>query len=555
MAPRALLGSTRDAGFTASGTRKQASTGMRRITLASSRETANTPLTPGAALAHTLGPMRIVLYNFVQPGRTVGKQGGGVAIYQANLLQALRARGHEITFLSSGDQYALFRTDPHLAFENDGLARVAIVNSPVFAPAHFTFHKIDAYTDHPGLDPLAAELRERLGPVDVFHFQNVEGLSAGFLRALRRAFPDAAMLLSAHNYNLVCPQVNLWWREHRTCTDYRDGRACVNCLMFGDRHRFERNIRLLNELTDRLRIARFGPLRTALKWAVRAPPRTWRALSALARRRKPAERTALVLTSDARSEQYRRYRETNVALCEEVFDRVLAVSRRTRDVLAAHGVPASRLAVSYIGTAQAARFARAERVRDVGDGPHIAFLGYMRADKGFYFLLGCLEALPDRVAARTSVTVAAPIIDAGAVERLKAMAHRFRAITLHDGYTQRTLDKVLAGVNLGVVPVLWEDNLPQVAIEMVARGIPILTSSRGGAREIADNDAFTFTAGSESDFCRRLDAVASGRLPLARFWDNEPRILSMDDHLADLLTHYAVRQPAPQPEAELAAAV
>jgi hypothetical protein len=49
------------------------------------------------------------------------------------------------------------------------------------------------------------------------------------------------------------------------------------------------------------------------------------------------------------------------------------------------------------------------------------------------------------------------------------MAHRFRAITLHDGYTHAGLDRVLEGVQLGIVPPIWEDNLPQVAIEMVSR--------------------------------------------------------------------------------------
>ena len=98
----------------------------------------------------------------------------------------------------------------------------------------------------------------------------------------------------------------------------------------------------------------------------------------------------------------------------------------------------------------------------------MAYLGYMRQDKGFFFLLESLFSIPDAMAARMSVTIAAPIREAAPIERLRGLAHRFRAVRVFDGYTHATLDKVLEGVNLGLVPVLWEDNLPQVAIEMAS---------------------------------------------------------------------------------------
>jgi glycosyltransferase involved in cell wall biosynthesis len=171
----------------------------------------------------------------------------------------------------------------------------------------------------------------------------------------------------------------------------------------------------------------------------------------------------------------------------------------------------------------------------------------MRADKGFWFLL---EALPESMARALSVTIAAPIHDGSVVERLRGMAHRFHVITLHDGYTHATLDRVLAGVELGIVPPLWEDNLPQVAIEMVARGIPILTADRGGAREIAGRPDFTFAAGSTEDFRRKLGAILSGQVPLARFWNGPIGILTMEEHLRALMAQYALAADVPATSSE-----
>ncbi len=481
--------------------------------------------------------MRVLIYNFVQPGDPSHKQGGGVAVYQTNLIRALQAEGHEVISLSSGDRYTLFGSEPHLVFENDGLERAVIVNSPVFAPAHAAFHRIELYARDPGLDRIPSQLKARYGDIDVLHFQNIEGLTAGFFHRLREVFPTARILLSTHNYNLVCPQVNLWFREHRPCTDYREGRACVNCLLSPDLHRFQRNIRRMETILGTLGITRRSPLLRPVKWLIRAPFRARRRLAARGERGQ-IESGPIVLTSGPKARGYAEYREVNIALCNTVFDRVLAVSERTCDVLVRAGVPANRVAVSYIGTAHAEHFRRARKVTATGDRLHIAYLGYMRADKGFWFLLDALEALPDAWARRLSVTIAAPISDHGAVERLRAMSHRFRDIILHDGFSHATLDTVLQGVNLGVVPALWEDNLPQVAIEMVSRGIAVLTSDRGGAREIARNDAFTFKAGSREAFGQALWRILSGHLPLARFWEGEVRVFSMEEHLRDLMAHY-----------------
>jgi hypothetical protein len=159
--------------------------------------------------------MRILIYNFVQPEDPTHKQGGGVAVYQRNLVRALLDAGHEIVSLSSGDRYTLLGSTPRLAHEAGTPERAIILNSPVFAPAHSSFHAIQHYADATGLDAIPAALRARHGRFDVLHFQNVEGITAGFLRAMRETFPEARMLLSAHNYNLVCPQVNLWFREHQ----------------------------------------------------------------------------------------------------------------------------------------------------------------------------------------------------------------------------------------------------------------------------------------------------------------------------------------------------
>ena len=131
----------------------------------------------------------------------------------------------------------------------------------------------------------------------------------------------------------------------------------------------------------------------------------------------------------------------------------------------------------------------------------------MRLDKGFYFYLKALRKMPASLAGRLALTFAAKIVDPHALFRIKSMAHRFASVTFYDGYTHAQLPEILSGIDLTVVPVLWEDNLPQVAIECVASGVPVLTSNRGGAQELLGCRQLVFRAGSCDDFHAKLQDI------------------------------------------------
>ena len=74
---------------------------------------------------------------------------------------------------------------------------------------------------------------------------------------------------------------------------------------------------------------------------------------------------------------------------------------------------------------------------------------------------------------------------------------------------------------------------------MVSRGIPVLTSDRGGAQEIAGNPDFVFKAGSVDSLQQRLQQFSNGEISLARFWERPIRIYSMTEHIDDLAQYYA----------------
>jgi glycosyltransferase involved in cell wall biosynthesis len=197
--------------------------------------------------------------------------------------------------------------------------------------------------------------------------------------------------------------------------------------------------------------------------------------------------------------------------------------------------------VAYIGTRHAELFtATAPRETLLaGDGTlALGFLGYMRRDKGFFFLLDALEAMPARMASRIHLIVAARAGPPEAMKRLRALGGSFASILHADGYSHDNIDEILSRVAVGVIPVLWEDNLPQVAIEMHARHIPLITSSLGGAKELGNSPPMTFEAGSVAGFHSVVSNLLSNSIALDEYWDGARVPTTLDEHRDSLVGHY-----------------
>lgn len=485
--------------------------------------------------------MRILLVNWVDHRDPAGR-GGGVTVYQRNLVAALeRLPGVEVATLASGLAHDLRpgRAPRVVALPPVGgerARRFQMVNSGVLAPSHADFGN-PAQVDHAPTEAAFAAFLRRTGPWTAVHFNNLEGLPAGVLRAVP---PETRVVLSLHNYYPFCPQVNLWQHEREACTDFRGGVACVTCLPV----RPNRTALRLAYAAE-WQLARFGggPGTWAGDKVLRpAMAAGWRALRGMVRvARRGGGAPAPAPSGGDPALHFAERRAAMVGLINAHCARVLCVSDRVRQIALQYGLDAGRAMTLPIGTDQAAAWQRSAARPGflAADGTlRLAYLGYMRADKGFPFLMAALAALPPDRARRLHLTVAARPGDTAMTAAMAALRPRLASLTHVPGYAHSDLDALLAGVDLGVVPVMWEDNLPQVALEMHARHIPILCSDRGGARELGNCDALVFRAGDAGDFARALDGVLDGRVQPADYFRAARPPGGMDSHAAELLRHY-----------------
>ncbi|MDX9912518.1 MAG: glycosyltransferase [Phycisphaerales bacterium] len=183
--------------------------------------------------------MRIVLVNWSPVWEGVRK-GGGVGGYVQALAVELARAGHDVYTLASGQAYDRVGLPPATPSQPGtprvvrhpdwlGVRPLEIVNSPVLSPSLAQFRDSAREIACPPLESLVARLMASLAP-DAVHWHNLEGFSAGCVRAVRDAVPTARQFWSVHNWHAFCPQVYFMRAHKEVCTDFAGGARCVGCI-------------------------------------------------------------------------------------------------------------------------------------------------------------------------------------------------------------------------------------------------------------------------------------------------------------------------------------
>ena len=452
---------------------------------------------------------KILFYNWV-PYDDPGGAGGGVTVYLKNLIDSFCISESEIElyFLSSGWAYDASTAETYLQKTRDPAGKCKsfeIVNSPIFAPNGWI-----ARNPAKMLEPESVTKKtidkfiEDNGPFDIIHFHNIEGLALDVF-SLKEKYAETKFLLTLHNYAPICPMVNYYhYGNQKICDGTMEGTECLKCIN-------AKGYKIYSEIKRRLK---------------KEPDENWMRFVGLDS-----------FMMDCPAEIYSRYRKECISVINKYIDCVLAVSKRVADIFETHGIDKNKLFVSYIGT-KAAENQLKRSVAAPSPKLKIAFLGYASIkEKGFDFFINALSTLGEHQAKNIDILIAAKNCRE---EYIRDKLKKFHSVTIKNGYKHEELDAILKDVHLGVIPVLWEDNLPQVAIEMVAHGVPILCSSYGGASELCASPLFKFEGGNAEDMLSHILHFVNKPSDLNEFWNYSKKLTTMSDHIDELKRYYEI---------------
>lgn len=476
--------------------------------------------------------MKILLYNWVQFDQN---DGGGVTVYLKNIINDLVTdEDVEVYFLSSGTNFNLFSKKVKVKqtknLLGDKVKSYTIYNSPVLF-AHNQFSRVDIYNNDKTLVDVIDNFIEKNEGFDVIHFNNLEGISVEVLK-LKEKYKKTKFIYSMHNYFPICPNVYLWSHDCENCKNYEQGKKCCGCIesSYSKAILAQKISTFFKKFNIDTNSPKMKKIYTKIKKILKIKNKD---------NKDNKENNREIDYSNA--DDYRIFREKNVEYINKYVDEVLCVSKRVLEIAVKYGIDREKCYVSYIGTKFANNLTR-QKIDINSKDFNFIYLGYMNKMKGFDFLIESLNKLDNNRASNINLTlVCRNNSDYDIKEILNNLKKKFKSVKYVDGYTHDNLKDLLEGQHLGVIPVVWEDNLPQVSIEVTSFGVPILCSDLGGASELCDDDSFRFIGNNTEDFIKKLESILDDRNKLLEFWDKYNKPTKMEEHIKELYSHYGIK--------------
>jgi glycosyltransferase involved in cell wall biosynthesis len=403
---------------------------------------------------------------------------GGVEQHVDGLARALAAQGHDVhVFARSSDHD---RAQGALFAQREG--------NPRITRAVYRWEGVRDLAGTYTCEPMAATLRaflqaeQRAGRgFDVAHVHHLTGMSTDAVAVLREH--GLPVVLTLHDYWLMCPRGQMWHRREEYCAQVEPGR-CGECL----------------HLT-------FG------HW--------------VSRERGPA----------VAAEVHERARAT-IGLAT----RLVVPSPRVIAPFQALGIPPERFTVVGNGVDTGALDAVAAPA--CGPGPlRLGYLGTLLPSKGLHVLLAALARLPAGTATLAIHGNAVPYHgDESFLLRCFQALRTDAGVHYHGPYSGSELPRILDAIDVLCAPALWAEAFGLTVREAQAAGRPVLVSAIGGLQDaiVDGREGFVLPPGDVGAWAAAIARLAADR-PLARRMAAQarPRARGFQAMAADLVAVYA----------------
>jgi glycosyltransferase involved in cell wall biosynthesis/tetratricopeptide (TPR) repeat protein/SAM-dependent methyltransferase len=227
-------------------------------------------------------------------------------------------------------------------------------------------------------------------------------------------------------------------------------------------------------------------------------------------------------------------------MLNHLIDRHLAVSHRLRELFIQNGHDAGRIQVLHqqpetvewiwrqVGASRQpeARLTRSLRV---------GFIGGLLPQKGAHVLVKALQAFrPDDIEGH--IFGSGPSSYVNALQQIDGKG----LVRFHGRYELDQLPRILAGVDLVVVPSVWEDCAPLVVAEAMAARCPVIGSRIGGIPDFIKEgvDGVLCDARDSDSLARAVGRFVTDPALLGWMQRNIQPPKGFDAYLDELITHY-----------------
>jgi glycosyltransferase involved in cell wall biosynthesis len=428
---------------------------------------------------------------------------GGVILYQWALMKAIRQLGFDVTFLVSSRH--TFSPEMKVKIHNEcDMKIIEIVNSPI---------KPYDYRSDPCSQLRNLQLESAVNQIfdaekpEMIHIHDPRLLSASIVDVIKsRKIP---VMKTVHNYFDLCSQGELMYGGKVPCSDFENGELCRRCVMSLPRPNY-----FNQKLSGTLRNHSILPYMKKL----------WRLYKKISE--KNGGEAEMPYPSSAFKER-RRFHIKRL----NMLDVIHCSSHGSARIMKDYGIDEDRITILPI-TSGSTEMIRPKPLRS---GNHPVVFGYLTGGayvKGYETLIDAFARLDQRKA---------QLLVYGFDGRVHIKKKwKDLNIDFQRPYDMIRINDVMAKIDVGIVPSIWEEVFGLVGIEFISARIPVIASNIGGIREwLKDGiNGYLVKAGDSDDLCSKMDMFVKDTKLISNLQKNMHPWISMDDHAEQMRKLY-----------------
>jgi glycosyltransferase involved in cell wall biosynthesis len=366
-----------------------------------------------------------------------------------------------------------------------------------------------------GFDAVLREMQP-----DIVHFHNYISLGDDLVGRARDS--GAGIVYTLHDYGLICPNALLLRSDGSLCGK-QDGdffEACCPVLIRTARD--DRPVRLRARLPSLAR---------------------WQMFSR--QQRNPVVRRVLGMAVNAAVRHLGDPLDTDVEQKRTFF---FEQTRRIFDTVDLFIAPSRFLMERYVGCGIAADsivhvrngmrpMVVPQRIEHTGP-VRIGYIGSLHPQKGIELLLEAFRGLGEHAELHVHGSVFNSPISHSYWDRIRAQAGG--SVSFHGAYENEDIGRILAGLDVIVVPSLWYENAPLTINEAFMAGVPVITADVGGMAELVRHgvNGLSFRFGDAADLRARLREVADRPALLGALRQGIAAVPDIAAHGDEIMGHY-----------------
>jgi radical SAM superfamily enzyme YgiQ (UPF0313 family)/glycosyltransferase involved in cell wall biosynthesis/2-polyprenyl-3-methyl-5-hydroxy-6-metoxy-1,4-benzoquinol methylase len=334
--------------------------------------------------------------------------------------------------------------------------------------------------ENPDIELLFSRILEEERP-QIVHFHNLVGLSMS-LPEIAKKF-GCATLFSAHNYWMICPRDDLFSPNEQVCPGPGDGARCASCV---------NNIEKIEDFMDR------------------------------------TQRAKDILNNS--------------------IDIILSVSRKVKRIFAGFGVPKEKIITHHLGSKAAEQNWESTGKTKIKKAlpnkvVNFAYFGTLQARKGVHILLEAVRQLKQKKGKFVCEIYGycPPDPYKKRIEHILSQdAFLQEVVIFKGGYLHNDLPKILQGVDVAIIPPIWEDNGPQTVMETLGGGVPVIGSRIGGIPDFIKDyqNGILFNTGDSEDLAHTMSKVINNKKLIKNLQRGIKEPLTISEHARKLLYLY-----------------